>query len=66
MLSKSLCIESENNHECFEEVVKGELFNLLKKIAELLTEVDFSLTSYEFKGSNILYALELLLTKTPS
>ena len=41
MLSKSLCIESENNHECFEEVVKGELFNLLKKIAELLTEVDF-------------------------
>jgi len=66
MLSKSLCIESRNNHEYFQDVVKSELFNLLYKIAELLTEVDFSITSYEFKGSNILYALELILTKTPS
>lgn len=39
---------------------------LLSRIGELLTLKGCAITSYEFKQSNLLWALELLLTKSPS
>jgi hypothetical protein len=39
---------------------------LLTRIAELLTLEDYAITSYEFKNSKLLLALEILLTKTPN
>ena len=39
---------------------------LLSKIGELLTLQGCAITSYEFKQSNLLFTLELLLTKSPS
>jgi len=39
---------------------------LLTRVCDLITLEEHAITSYEFKHSNLLQALELLLTKTPS
>jgi len=39
---------------------------LLGRVGELLTLEECAITSYEFKQSHLLWALELLLTKSPS
>ena len=39
---------------------------VLGRICELLTLEDCAITCFEFKQSNLLWALELLLTKSPS
>ena len=39
---------------------------LLTRVCDLLTLDEHAITSYEFKHSKLLQALELLLTKTPS
>lgn len=36
------------------------------RVTELLTLEDCAVTSYEFKSSNLLFALETLLTITPN
>ena len=38
----------------------------MTRVTELLTLEHCAITSYEFKQSNLLLALELLLTKSPS
>jgi hypothetical protein len=39
---------------------------LFTRISELLTLEDYAITSYEFRHSKLLFALELLLTKSPN
>jgi hypothetical protein len=39
---------------------------LLTRISELLTLEDYAITSYEFRHSKLLFALELFLTKSPN
>lgn len=39
---------------------------ILARVGELLTLEDCAITCYEFKQSHLLWALELLLTKSPS
>lgn len=39
---------------------------LLNKVADLMTDKEFSITSYEFANSKLLFAFELLFTKSPS
>jgi len=43
-----------------------ELKRQLEQVADLLTDKEFAITSYEFANSKLLFAFELLFAKSPS
>jgi hypothetical protein len=63
-ISQELCQEATNIQHTMEEM--HLVRKLLTRIAELLTMEDYAITSYEFRNSRLLFALELLLTKSPT
>jgi hypothetical protein len=63
-ISTELCTEATQIQNSIEEM--PTIRRLLTRISELLTLEDYAITSYEFRQSKLLFALELLLTKSPS
>jgi hypothetical protein len=63
-LSRDLCQEATQTQDSADSM--ANIRRLLTRVADLLTLEHCAVTSYEFKQSNLLLALELLLTKSPS
>lgn len=63
-LSRDLCQEATQIQDSADSM--ANIRRLLTRIADLLTLEHCAITSYEFKQSKLLLALELLLTKSPS
>ena len=63
-LAKDITIEATSLQTTAQEL--ATVRSLLARVGELLTLEDCPITSYEFRQSNLLWALQLLLTKSPS
>lgn len=63
-IAADLCDEAVKTHGSVEEMANIRKYST--RIAELLTLDECGITSHEYKQSNLLFALEMLLTKTPS
>lgn len=60
-----MCFESTKYHiNIFDQESCSKVRNLLISISNFMSNDD-GITSYEFKNSNLLFALELFLTNTP-
>ena len=64
LLSDELCHEATQTQQSVDGMTS--IRRLLTRMSELLTLDTCAITSYEFKRSELPYALELLLTKSPS
>jgi hypothetical protein len=59
-----LCLEATHVQSSVEEM--DTIKKIMKKVADLLTLEAYEITSYELRNSDLLFALEVMLTMTPS
>jgi hypothetical protein len=63
-ISEEIINEAVKVQESMDEM--ATIRKLLTRVCDLITLEEHAITSYEFKHSKLLQALELLVTKTPS